>query len=41
MEKLPRHVSVLSIAKNAIGPAQLDIWVDTIGLTSINITYSY
>ena len=26
---------MLSIVKNVIGPSQLDIWIDTIGLTSI------
>ena len=41
MGQLPRHVSMLSAVRNVIGPTQLDIWKDTIGLTSTNINCSY
>ena len=39
MDQLPRHVKVLSIVKNVIESTQLDIWIDIIGRTSINVTY--
>ena len=41
MDQLPRHVKCASTVENVIGPTQLDIWIDTIGPTSTNITYSY
>ena len=39
MSKLPRHVKRTFFVKNAIGSTQLDIWIDPIGLTSINTIY--
>ena len=37
MDQLPRHVK-RALYCEELGPTQLDIWIDTIGLTSINIT---
>ena len=40
MDQLPRRVKgTFFIVKNVIESTQLDIWIDTIGRTSINVTY--
>ena len=38
VDKLPRHVKgTFFIVKNVIESTQLDIWINTIGRTSINV----
>ena len=41
MDQLPRHVKRAFYCEECDRSIQLDIWIDTIGLTSTNITYSY
>ena len=40
MDKLPRHVKGTFYCEECDESTQLDIWIDTIGHTSINVTYS-
>ena len=40
MDQLPRHVKGTFYCEECDRVYQLDIWIDTIGRTSINVTYS-